>query len=191
MAPTCGMCNSATAQQCKQCHSIAYCSTQFQKNDWPSHKVPCSQYSSANDQPSPLHRRAILFPDSEKQPEFIWIECKETAEGCYRWEEPQNIDDYMGPERTMAERTSFDRNMICGRLVENSIEIWNGDAFSIDGSIPNQSIIAATRGAVAHERCGSVVVLRKNSRRITYAGSFGDRSMEYYVHIVDHFKMYC
>lgn len=97
----------------------------------------------------------------------------------------------MGPERTLIERTSFDHNKVRGRPLANSIEIHNRNAFSLDGSIPNQSIIAATQGAVPHEWCGPVVVLRKNGHCTTYAGSFGDMSMEDYLHVVDHFRTYC
>ena len=186
-----GICNSTKAQLCKQCRSIGYCSTQFQKIDWPSHKLLCSQCNHDNDRPSPLHRRAILFQDSEKQPKFVWIECKETVEGGHKWEEPQNVDDYMGPERTLVERTSFDRNKVRDRPLENSIQVHNRNAFSLDGSIPNQSIIAATQGTSAHDWCGPVVVLRKNGHCSTYAGSFGDMGMEDYVHVVDHFRTYC
>ena len=89
------------------------------------------------------------------------------------------------------ERTFFDSNKVRGRPLENSIEIHNRDAFGLDGSIPNQSIIAATQGAVPHEWCGPVVALRKNGRSTTYTGSFGDMGMEDYLHVVDHFKTYC
>ncbi|MCJ1347913.1 hypothetical protein MMC31_006143, partial [Peltigera leucophlebia] len=126
------------------------------------------------ERPSPLHRRAILFQDDNKQPKFVWIECKETKEGRHKWEEPQNVDEYMGPERTLIERTYFDHNKVRGRPLENSIEIHNRHAFSLDGSIPNQSIIAATQGVVSHDWCGPVVVLRKNGRSTAYTGSFGD-----------------
>lgn len=191
MAPACGICNSVTAQLCKQCRSTGYCSTHCQKIDWPSHKLLCSQYSHNSERPSSLHRRAILFQDSKKQPKFVGIACKETVEGGHKWEEPQNVDDYMGPERTLIERTSFDHNKLRGRPLEHSIEIHNRNAFSLDGSIPNQSIIAATQGAVPHEWCGPVVVLRKNSHCTTYTGSFGDMDMEDYLHVVDHFRTYC
>ena len=186
----CALCSSPNARLCKQCHAISYCSVRCQKSDWPSHKLLCSQYSLDNERPSPEHRRAILFQDGHKEPKFIWIECKELVEGTHKWEEPQNIDDYMGPERTYVERTSFDHNNVRGRPLKNSIEIHNRNAFSMDGSIPNQSIVAATRGKAPHEWCGPVVVLRKNGLCTTFMGSFGDMGMEDYVHVVDHFKIY-
>ena len=96
----------------------------------------------------------------------------------------------MGPERTLIERTSFDRNKVRGRSLEDSIEIHNRNAFLLDGSIPNQSIIAATQGAASHEWCGPVLVLRKKGHCTTYAGSFGDMGMEDYLHVVDHFRTY-
>lgn len=189
MAPACGVCNSTTAQWCKQCHSITYCSRQCQQSDWPSHKLLCSQYSYHQERPSPLHRRAILFQDSSPQPKFVWIECKETVEEYHTWEEPQNVNDYMGPE-TLIERTSYKYNKVRGRPLVHSIEIHNRNAFSMDGSILNQSIRAVTRGDYLHEWCGPVVVLRKNGNSTAYAGSFGDMGMEDYLHVVDHFKTY-
>ena len=102
-----------------------------------------------------------------------------------------NINDYIGPERTLIERTSFSYNKVRDRPLKNSIEIYNRNAFSLDGSIPNQSIIAATQGADPHRWCGPVVVLRKNGHCITYAGSFGDMGIEDYLHVVDLFRTCC
>ena len=191
MAPACGICNSSPSQMCKQCRSIHYCSSRCQKIDWPSHKLLCAQYKNDNERPSPSHRRAILFQDSEKQPKFIWIECQKMEEGGHNWEEPQNVQHHLGPDCGLVERTSFDRNKVRDRPLDHSIEIHNRNAFGLDGSVPTQSIIAATQGTNAHEWCGPVVVLRKIGHCSTYAGSFGDMSMEDYMHVIDHFKVYC
>ena len=71
-----------------------------------------------------------------------------------------------------------------GRSLENSIEIYNRNTFSLDGSI------AATQGAIPHEQCGPVVALRKNGYCTTYAGSFNNMGIEDYLYVVDHFKTY-
>ena len=190
MAPGCRVCNSIPARLCKRCHSIRYCSPRCQKIDWPSHKLLCPQCDHDDVRPSPLHRRAILFRDSEKEPEFIWIECKEREQLGQKWEAPQKVRDYLGPNLTWMERTSCHHDKIHDRPLENSLEIFNRDTGSIDGSSPNQSIIAATQGDLTHDWRGPVVVLRKNGHCNTYEGSFGDMSMADYVHIVDHFKTY-
>ena len=190
MEPGCRICNSTSARLCKQCHSVRYCSTWCQKIDWPSHKLLCSQCNNDDFRPSPSHRRAILFRDSEKQPGFIWIECIERKAHGQKWEAPQNIREYLGPNLTSVERISCHRNQLHDRPLENSMEIFNRDTFAIDGSIPNKSIIAATQGKVTHDWRGPVVVLRKNGHCNTYEGSFGDMGIEDYVQIVDHFKTY-
>lgn len=190
MAPTCGVCDSTVAQWCKQCHSIGYCSRECQKSDWPSHKLLCSKYSEDNERPSPLHRRAILFQDSTPQPKFVWIECKESVEGNHKWEEPQNVHEYMGPDRTLIERTCYSYNKLRDRPLVHSLEIHNRNAFSLDGSILNQSITRATQEDILHEWCGPVVVFRKNGNSTAYAGSFGDMGMKDYHNVIDHFKSY-
>jgi len=99
------------------------------------------------------------------------------------------VKDYLGP--SFIERTYFHHNKQRGRALKNSIEIHNRSDFSLDGSVLNQSIIAATRGEAMHEWCGPVVALRKNGKCMAYMGEFGDMDMEDYMHVVDHFRVYC
>lgn len=70
----CTVCPQPGHLICTGCRGTRYCSAECQKVDRPTHKAFCSSLASfsADRRPSPLHVRAILFPENKKKPEWTW-----------------------------------------------------------------------------------------------------------------------
>lgn len=71
----CTVCPQEGRLTCTGCHAARYCSAKCQKLDRPTHKSFCGSFSSfaADKRPSPLHIRAILFPEKQTKPEWTWV----------------------------------------------------------------------------------------------------------------------
>ncbi|KAI3330745.1 hypothetical protein F4824DRAFT_328349 [Ustulina deusta] len=69
----CTYCEKNGTYTCNGCECARYCSQECQAQDWPIHRLLCSNLSQTT-RPSQDHVRAILFPADETKPRFIWIE---------------------------------------------------------------------------------------------------------------------
>ncbi|KAL8738787.1 MAG: hypothetical protein Q9181_000465 [Wetmoreana brouardii] len=69
----CNNCLEPATAHCKQCGSAFYCSTRCQKADWTYHKQVCSQYKHFKDRPKAGCVRALLFPEEEAAPRWVWL----------------------------------------------------------------------------------------------------------------------
>lgn len=71
----CNMCNNKGTMVCGKCGEARYCSSGCQKGDWPSHKIFCNALAhfKHSERPSPDHFRALIFPVTHREPEFIWL----------------------------------------------------------------------------------------------------------------------
>ncbi|KAF2127882.1 hypothetical protein P153DRAFT_432325 [Dothidotthia symphoricarpi CBS 119687] len=72
----CAVCHKpASHQRCSKCKSINYCSNTCQTTDWPAHKILCAPFLRSHvTRPGPTFRRALLFPEHNAKPKFIWLE---------------------------------------------------------------------------------------------------------------------
>ncbi|KAL1869638.1 hypothetical protein Daus18300_005493 [Diaporthe australafricana] len=71
----CTCCPAPGALKCSGCHLARYCSPGCQRKDRATHAAFCKSFDdfTANKRPSPLHIRAILFPENKKAPEWTWV----------------------------------------------------------------------------------------------------------------------
>lgn len=71
----CTVCPQPTDLKCAGCGVARYRSKECQKMDRPTHKYFCASFESfsADERPSPLHIRAILFPAEKDRPEWTWV----------------------------------------------------------------------------------------------------------------------
>lgn len=196
MAPRCTICNSAYTHLCKQCHSSSYCSTRCQKIDWPCHKLLCSEYTTLKERPSSEYKRGILFSPNAKAPSFIWIKCdrqRESSDEPEPYFEVPQFEEHLGVGTGYKGMTpqKFFKNYVRGREIPQPFEMWMRDNFWNDGSSKNQSAIAATKGAMAHDWRGPLVALKykdawEGGRNVVYA----DMDMQDFREAVDYLTYY-
>ncbi len=190
MAPPCTICNSAYTQLCKQCHSSSYCSTKCQKIDWPCHKLLCSHFTTNNERPGTSYKRGILFEPDAKAPAFIWIKCdghREDPDEPEPFFEVPQFEEWIGVGVGCMTPSKFFKNYVRGRESQQPCEMWMRDNFLNDGSSGNQSAIAATKGAMAHDWRGPLIALKykdawEGGRNVEYA----DMDMQDFREAVDY-----
>ncbi|KAH8649290.1 hypothetical protein BX600DRAFT_442551 [Xylariales sp. PMI_506] len=189
-SPRCLMCAQSAIVVCSGCRSSRYCSVECRGRDWPVHKLLCHSFrdflipplSEAKDS---FARRTILFAADVAVPQFVWSNCLKNS--------PRHADsdvfDMLGDDesiRAMPDVKSIKYNNKQGVELDHSIDILFRDTMSIDGSLPNQSIITATQGKTAFNWYGNVVAVRLEDlgqeSKLT-----GDLTMEDLRHIVDFF----
>lgn len=197
MAVTCTICDSPNARACTKCHSTNYCSTECQQTDWPSHSLLCSQYAAHTDRPGPSHKRAILFPPNETKPKFTWIECTtvQDDDNGTRWQKSnvrQHLGGKLGPYDAFPETKPIRRNILRDRDLADTLVVACRDAFLIDGSKLNKSIVKATHGAAAHTWKGPIVAMKRAGVSIWNSDSapYLDIDMRDYRDVVNYFISY-
>jgi hypothetical protein len=87
--------------------------------------------------------------------------------------------------------SKFFKNYFRGRETQQPFEMWMRDNFLNDGSSRNQSAIAATKGAMAHDWRGPLVALKykdawEGGRNVVYA----DMDMQDFRDAVDYLTYY-
>lgn len=166
-APTCIMCNGSNAKSCSSCHAISYCSPKCQKLDWPLHKVICKPFTNMPSRPSPSHKLAILFPVDSKEPQLIWVKCECHVEddGRIAWKMPDTLPlleaENLNPIFRHEEFKGVDRNVLRGFNLSYTVQVICRDNFLSDGSTPNVCVRHMTKGKMAHDWRGPIVVMRQ------------------------------
>ena len=192
------MCNARSAKLCSQCRSSWYCSRECQGSDWPSHKLLCRKFATQASRPSLSHIRAIFFPVDRAQPQMIWLPvAREVDEGL-----PFHVIDlrhYLGEDCAMEATMRIEHNPVRGRNLGSGMAWWHPrkegysvalihrDAFLIDGSAPNVSILksVSTSGTPANSWRGPIVALRT-----TPSEDYEDVTLADFRHIIDYLTSY-
>ena len=185
------ICNSPDTQVCKQCHSSSYCSLKCQKTDWPCHKLLCPQFTAMTQRPTPHHKRGIYFGQDAATPTLVWIEYNLIQEDDeYPGYELPNLEQ-LDPRLVDLTQTRAYKNFVRGRELECPIELFMRDSFLSDGSLPNKSARAATKGLMSHDWCGPLAAVKYTNKTDLFegAGRYTDMDMRDYRDIVD-FLMY-
>lgn len=155
----CSICDKVTSRHCKNCSCSLYCSNKCQKTDWPQHKMLCDQFKNFSTRPNKSARRAIFFPEKEKNAKFIWVTCVwRSGEHGDPGFEDVDVKGYIGDDLG---RTIFQRNLLRSRDLDNTIQLIYRDAFLKDGSGVNRSIIEVTKGLMSRSWRGPVLVFKK------------------------------
>jgi hypothetical protein len=155
---SCIVCCESCTLHCPTCKSAYYCSRKCQKNDWSTHKLFCAAYASfsLSSRPSSQHLRACFFPADSDRPEMVWVPWKlhKDEDGQYCLPE---FDPTLGLDRSLVIR----RNATLNRNLSNTLNVYHRDAFLIDGSASNKSILAllATKPEQQHDWRGPIVAI--------------------------------
>jgi hypothetical protein len=96
----CVMCDTSTNIICVVCKSANYCSTKCQDIDRPLHNLLCTKleaFKAANPRPGDdelsTYTLGILFPESEDNPELIWVKSQATLNG-QSWTNGCDLSEY-------------------------------------------------------------------------------------------------
>ena len=150
----------STLAQC--CESVRYCSDNCRKVDKPGHDLLCEQLQKLDPRPSPIHVRAILLPQDEPKPRWIWVECEQMVEDDgERWEMAQ-VRPFLGPDKPHIGTTYIQRNAKRCYNLADTIQIQYRDNFLTDGSRANRSLSAALGqlSSMPYKWRGPIVAIR-------------------------------
>ncbi|KAL8779948.1 MAG: hypothetical protein Q9194_001167 [Teloschistes cf. exilis] len=161
----CMNCLGPGSSRCKRCEAANYCSLACQQSDWIVHKKVCKGFTNHKNPPEPGYIRALLFPESEAAPQWIWLKETEDPLDMDFISESLEVKDILG--------VSDDRE-IAQQQVLNTLRraaVWKSDAFESraflltrlncfkDGSKPNQSIGTVTGGHFLFSWRGPIIVV--------------------------------
>ena len=150
----------STLAQC--CDSVRYCSKICREVDKTGHDLLCEQLKTLGPRLSLIHVRAILFPQDEPQPRWIWVECEQEVEDDgERWELAQ-VKPFLGPDKPRVGRKYMQRNAKRGYYLTDTVQLHFRDDFLSDGSRANRSLSAALGqlGSMSYNWRGPVVANR-------------------------------
>ncbi|KAL8953102.1 MAG: hypothetical protein Q9222_001040 [Ikaeria aurantiellina] len=196
-AEICCSCFAPAPTKCRQCGAAWYCSVECQRKDWTFHKYVCAQFRDFIHQPDPTLIRAILFPEDEENPRFVWLKQKEKpldldfvdekveAGELLGFSQEQPIGQQQVPQstrRSLRKGPNNDQVYLLSR--ERSLE---------DGSKPNMSIGTITKGRFAFSWRGPVVAIMTgwfSFTAETTSAHIDDMSVIDFRDLVDYFESY-
>lgn len=155
--------------------------------------------------PSPTHKLAISFPETEVKPLLTWILCYRKASSEYEEYgivveyETANVRPLLGKDDPFPGRLHIEYNPKRDKSLGSGIAVWSyrkegysieltfREAFLKDGSTINRSIMESvkTSGTVPHKWCGPIVAMRKTCNEF-----YDDITLADFRHIIDYFVTY-
>jgi hypothetical protein len=160
---------------------------------------------SLSPRPSPSHKLAIFFPETEVKPILIWIECYRKASSEYEQHgivvefEIANTRPLLGKDDPFPGSMRIEYNPKRDKALGSGMAAWSfkkegycielaiRDAFLKDGSKLNRSIIESvkTSGTVHHRWSGPIVAMRQLPTEF-----YEDITLVDFRHIIDYFVTY-
>jgi hypothetical protein len=160
---------------------------------------------SLSPQPSPSHKLAIFFPETEVKPILIWIECYRKASSEYEEYgivvefETANTRPLLGKDDPFPGRMRIEYNPKRDKALGSGMAAWSfkkegycielviRETFLIDGSKLNRSIMESvkTSGTVHHRWSGPIVAMRQLPTEF-----YEDITLADFRHIIDYFVTY-
>ncbi|OJJ74436.1 hypothetical protein ASPBRDRAFT_72837 [Aspergillus brasiliensis CBS 101740] len=162
-------------------------------------QAACKKFATQPGRPSPEHKRAIFFPAHKAKPVLVWIPTKRQydKESGERWTEAL-VHPYLGPDSPITGRLRVERNEVRGRNLGSGFVAWasrkegycvhllHRDAYLVDGSLPNQSILASVRASSAascpHAYHGPMIAIRE-----IHPEDYADIELADFRHMMDYF----
>jgi hypothetical protein len=164
----CSMCSNPSTVRCKACRCSAYCSTECQKTDWPTHKLLCKHLPEFATPPNASARRGILFPIDAATPRFVWVDNEwipprdPDDEGDRGFEKIKHMRAYIGD--SYSDSVGVWGNVIHSRERQDQLHILMKETALIDGSMPNSSIARVLRASGApttfYSWCGGMLAMK-------------------------------
>lgn len=196
------MCNTTSAIQCVKCRSTYYCSKDCEKSDFSSHSLLCEQFTTQPERPSPEHKRAIYFPVERDTPCLIWVSCtrQRDEEDGIIWTKINpypflGIDEPIKGTMRIEHNPVRDRNLGSGFSAFSPykegycVALIHRDAYLIDGSMPNRSILASVRlscmSPIPHKFLGPMFALRA-----VHHEDYADITLADFRHLMDYLISY-
>lgn len=196
----CVNCLRPAASRCSRCNSSWYCSSRCQRADRIYHKYLCSQVTEHKNPPGPDHVRAILFPDSEKSPKFIWLKTNDRTLDLDKLDEKLEVAHVLGFEggsqigQQQVTLTKDTRRQSTPGLQGNAEPhlLLREDCF-VDGSKPNLSIGTVTSGKFQFSWRGPIVAVMVAPEESDITGASPvliDITITDYRDLIDFFRSY-
>lgn len=196
----CVNCLGPATSRCSRCNYSWYCSSGCQRVDRIYHKHLCSQVAEHKDPPGPDHVRAILFPDSEKSPKFIWVKTNDRTLDLDKLDEKLEVAHVLGLEagsqigQQQATLTKNTRRQSRPGLQANAEPhlLLREDCF-VDGSKPNLSIGTVTCGKFQFSWRGPIVAVMTSPEESDVTGAspvLVDITITDYRDLIDFFHHY-
>ncbi|KAI9740069.1 MAG: hypothetical protein M1818_004820 [Claussenomyces sp. TS43310] len=155
--------------------------------------------------PSPTHKLAISFPETEVKPLLIWVPCHRKASSEYEEYgvtaeyETANLVPLLGKDDPFPGSIHIEYNTKRDKCLGSGMAVWSPkkegysiklmfrEAFSKDGSRINRSIMESvkTSGTVHHKWCGPIVAMRH-----TYEEFYEDITLADFRHLIDYLVTY-
>ncbi|KAL8761909.1 MAG: hypothetical protein Q9184_002013 [Pyrenodesmia sp. 2 TL-2023] len=152
------------------------------------------------DPPGPDHVRAILFPDSEKSPKFIWLKTNDRTLDLDKLDEKLEVAHVLGLETgsqigqqqiTLTKDTQR-QSMPGSRANAQPHLLLREDCF-VDGSKPNLSIGTVTSGKFQFSWRGPIVAVKTSPKESDVTGASPvliDITITDYRDLIDFFRDY-
>jgi hypothetical protein len=171
--PNCVVCDKLSTFACVECKTSHYCSINCVNKDQPVHQFFCSQlatFTATTPRPasksicpdtasdgdeSVIYRRGLLLPVDSKDPQYVWVKCKQkfyASDG--RISEQADFGEFLGSHLGMIETKTK------GRVeMDYAVTVWYGDEYLGDGSKPNKCIAVLSRGSKKRDWRGPVLAI--------------------------------
>lgn len=121
-------------------------------------------------------RRAILLPTNKNSPQWTWVPYTDGTDIDH-----EAIVSRLGKDNPAIDLRVIQYNSVLGRDTQHTIYIWFRDAYLVDGSTMNRSVLAATLGLRPLRWSGAVLVC---------GGKGCDIDLTDYKHVLDFLSVY-
>lgn len=182
----CAVCSKDDPQVCARCGSIIYCSKECQVADWKTHKLLCAHFKEFSTAPAKDMRRAILFPADSDKPKFVWIA---TVWNPSVGLENSDAERFIRDDKPSPRWHIVSENDHRKRFTQHCIHLVCGGKLTLDGSVPNRSVIGAAGDKAAYGWRGPIIAVAKDGTGEDPA-CFGDITLHDFRDVVDFFLSY-
>ena len=170
-----------------------------QRADWKYHKYLCRQYQNFKERPDSESVRAILFPDDDESPRFVWVKMNSTILDLDNLDKKLEVARLLGVvtvDQRIGQQEVFRSNRRAAKTAASTaakIQLLLQEDSFVNGSMPNMSIATNTQGKFAFSWRGPVVAVLVSVEDSTDSNAnpvIDDMTMIDYRDLVDFFRTY-